>query len=265
VEIFLPAGAILVGLGCWWGLAWGTARAAFRWATVCCGLLLSLVVCAGWLNDQGGLLWLLLVPLVLAGLVLGGVTLCGLGFAIGTALHHRHTDRRLLARPIAPYAVLAFAIWGIWWLHPFLSRISDRSMIANFERHRSEFQQIVALADEDRRFQRIASTFTYPDSTTPFLDRRPPPAPLLPERWDAYRALFQAANVPNGIAMHGASISFGYWGSGILDSTEYLEYLYSPEPVAPLVESIDEARRSGACGDRCYRQIAESWYLTYWR
>lgn len=265
MAVPLIAGAILLLLGALWGRAWGSPGTAFRWAMICAALILAAVVSGAWLDDQGGALWLLLLPLALLGVVLIAVALCGLGYALGAAIRHRRTDRWLLARPFATYVVLVAAIWSIWWLAPLLSRTSDRAMIANFEQHQAEFRQIVALADEDRRFVRITPTFTYPDSTTPYLDRRPPPDPLPRERWDTYRALFQAANVPDGIVMHETPISFHYWGSGMLDSTTYLEYVYSPEPPTPLVASIEDARRSGACSDRCYRQIADFWYLTYWR
>jgi hypothetical protein len=265
VQGLVFAGATLLAAGLLLGLWRGSLRPAMGWGVAASTACLLAVIAGLWLNDQGGALWLLLIPLFLVGVVLLAVVVVGLGFALGTVIRQRRALGWPAFAPLVLYTGAAVATWGAFQVTPLVSRISDEAMIANFARHEAEFQRMVEMAEEDRRFTRIATEFTYPKTPKPTWDLGPAVA-LLPEaRWSEYRALFLAANVPDGISHHDAQISLLYWGSGVLDSTTYLEYVYSPEPPTPLVTSIDGARRSGACGDRCYRQIADSWYLLYWR
>jgi hypothetical protein len=218
-------------------------------------------VVAYWLNDQGGMFWLVLLPFALIVVVVFGLTLLAFGYTVGTLISRRRSLVRRHARPFAVYLVSAVMVWGIFQGAPLVSRITDQSMIANFHRHRAEFEQLAEMAQEDRQFVRIAPDFTSPALWTM---RSGTPVPPLPsERWDEYRALFRTTDLRDGVTNRDTRIEFDYWAYGFLDGAAYQGYAYSPEPLAPVVESIENARRTSKRGTTVYRPIGDGWYLYF--
>lgn len=263
MELWAGLVALCFVVGCL--LGWHRERpvAPLRLAIILAVVTLLGVVAGLWLEDQGGLVWFLLMPLELAGAVVAALVVGNLGYAAAIVLRHRRLFTWKLASPFVVYALLGVAIWAATAVAPLVARTSERAMLANFARHEAQFRRLAEMAAEDERFTRIAPEFTSPT----LLPGQPAAAeiPLPAERWEEYRALFRTTDLRNGVTNRGAGIVwFDYWATGILDSGRYQGYAYSREPLTPVVDSIDVARRSGDIRQPVYQPIREGWYLYYW-
>lgn len=112
-----------------------------------------------------------------------------------------------------------------------------------------DLETLMAMAEDDETLTRIAPDFTWTQDTTAW----PRPTPGLPaKRWDAYRALFKSAAVPDGmfrsrdfpnaiffIADTGGTL-FGGWGAG---------YVFSPDELP------------SESGRYVFRPVEPQWYI----
>jgi hypothetical protein len=250
------------GFGVLLGVVSRASATVERWILIPALPLPLMIAARLWLEEQGGVPWLLVVPLMLIGLPIVGLTIVGLGYVVGAALRDWRVLRREAFRPLAAYLMVALTVWGIFQVAPLLSRTSDQAMIANFRRHESEFRRLAEMAQEDRRFTRIAPTFTHPSLLE--TSARNPVAPLPAERWDEYRALFHVTDLRDGVTNRTTHIEFDYWAYGFLDGAAYQGYAYSVEPLSPVVESLQAAKRTYERGKPIYRPIGDGWYLYFW-
>ena len=160
----------------------------------------------------------------------------------GRARHWNRALATLATLPVAggilvvsaPYLIRAGA-HVVCCAHP-----SDAALIRRFVRHRSEFDRLVGMSNEDTHVTR-------PDSAE-------------------YRRLFRALGLQRLGRDEGRSAMVYLFASsrgmaGINPSTK--GYVYSPKPLAPLFPSLDPLTVYEPDTVAVYRHIVGPWYLFY--
>lgn len=214
-------------------------------------------------TDDPFLAILLLIPLVW-GLALAFAV--GLGLAVGVAVSRWRQDRLHALHPLAVYGVLAALAWLVWSIgitgRP--QPPADAAMEVNFRQHREQFEQLVRMFNKDTMMSGISHEFTSPSFTNPYTDT--PSAMELgftESRWNQYRSLFQQLELKHGIGRYpDGTILLRYWSYGISITGEWKGYVYSKEPLEPLLDSLDDVDVSDRLGVR-YKELGENWYLYY--
>ena len=132
---------------------------------------------------------------------------------------------------------------------------SDDRLIKNFVRHRADFEQILAMIQEDPNAKRIASDFIIPEGV------------ISQERWSAYRELFRRAGVEDGIGNWGPKgpVIFFVSGIGLVTGGSTKGYAFLPDAPNPgsTYKSLNSRPPELASNARAYRPIADDWYIYY--
>lgn len=182
----------------------------------------------------------------------------GVGIALGIAVGQW---RLVGIRVIHPLLVfLAVAIFA--WLVPIGGVIrlpsghSDAAMEANFWQHREQFEQLVQMSNEDAAMTRIAHEFTWPENAVEL--------GFTEVRWNRYRTLFQQTELSGGLVRRkDGTVIFLFWLYGLVTGGETKGYVYSPSPLHPVVDSLDDLSIPVESLKPIYKQIAENWYMFY--
>lgn len=144
-------------------------------------------------------------------------------------------------------------------------RVTDKQLIDKFNVKRTDFEMLVEMANQDRRVVRIASDFIWLDDNLNW-PRPESDLGMSKERWDQYRSLFvklglrggisRRTDLPKAIFLIAATEGISLGGSA-------KGYVFSSEPLSPLVDSLDDV--SAPMKDRVpiYRKVADNWYLYY--
>jgi len=133
---------------------------------------------------------------------------------------------------------------------------TDQQMLANFQRHQATFDQLVRIAQADKRLTRVGDNWTQPDD--------PLSAGVGQSRIDQYRKLFGVAGVMGGFESDADGVEFYYWGRGSAISSDTDKgYIYEKKPPTPLLPSLDRCHPNGENPTFAYRHIAGDWYLYY--
>jgi hypothetical protein len=248
LAIAVGVGVPMLAIGLIVGLRSGMLRLGLIWAVVSSTFLVSTTVLAFWLNERGGLLWLLVAPLVLAALLVFAGVIFGVGYETGTLVKHRRVVARRDTLPLGIYLALFIALAGLSLIHPLLTRLSDDAMIANFQRNEATFARLVEMAQEDGGYRIDAGSLETCRTSA---------------RCNEYDALFQAADLRGAVTARGERVSLGYFSAGLILGGELKEYKYTTVPPSPLVESLDRGSPDVDLFRGAYRRIAENWYLYY--
>src|SRR5688500_7145819 len=100
--------------------------------------------------------------------------------------------RRALVATIA----LAIVSAGSYGCHP-----TDHHVIAGFERHRADYEQLLALALQDRHLNRVDRRWYRSQAGDDY--KSPQPGLLSARRWRQYRQLFDALRLDAGVLIFG--------------------------------------------------------------
>ena len=140
-------------------------------------------------------------------------------------------------KPWMAAALLACAACGLED-HVRSEHLTDAELRANFAAHRPAFRRLLAMAQEDRRFFRVAPDWVgMPDVANEVAARAMPAA-----RWNEYRRLFRDADLPEGISRPGGepeAVLFCSSAVGILGGS-MKGYAYSSAALEPVVPSLDD-------------------------
>jgi hypothetical protein len=168
---------------------------------------------------------------------------------------------------IAILAVLSLLWWGCDPHRP-----NDQSLELRFYKHRSDFERLVAMMDEDWKMSRIASDFTATQDNGAW------PRPesewgISRARWDEYRKIFDRTGLDGGTTRREKSsdVMVDVWSWGIVPAESAISYLHCGTPrngYAPVEPPCTEKRDSGrgmygpstTFGYR-YKKITEDWYI----
>jgi hypothetical protein len=166
------------------------------------------------------------------------------------------------AQPQLVCAAAGAVVWLVVSGRVLPSSHSDTAMADNFRRHEAEFRRLVQMSDEDQHVWRIAPDFTQLDSGVGGPSQAGQLG-LAPERWKEYRALFEAIGVTDGIVRGPGQVRFYYWATGMVTGGTEKGYVFSPAPLAPLVDTLDHLATPAKSREPVYMQIAPDWYLYY--
>jgi len=177
------------------------------------------------------------------------------------ARQDRLTRERVIV--VLAFAAVLPSIFGISHTSRQLSRGTDASMLSNFQQHEAEFRHMVALAQHDALFTRIAPDSPPTPAYVPGSEKHASRDTLTAERWEEYRTNLRATDVRNGIwiSENGQRVGFSYWYKPLILDGYVKGYIYSAHPLEP----AGTTRRPGwfyiEKSDLEYRQIADGWYL----
>ena len=125
---------------------------------------------------------------------------------------------------------------------------SDQALREKFLAHRSEFDQLLAMAKSDS-VGRIAPEFF--DPSTGVAD----------ERWNQYRSLFLKLGLERGITIASDRVVLIASAEGMFSAGSSKGYVYSATKLEPLVQSLDEIPDGSESNVPTYAPLAVNWYL----
>jgi hypothetical protein len=139
---------------------------------------------------------------------------------------------------------------------------TDTSLKFMWLQHRSDFEKLIKMSNEDKHVVRIASDFTWLDTDVSWPRQN---IGFTKERWDAYRGLFKKLDIPYGIersARYPSATFFISSSVGLLVNGSSKGYAYSTLPLSPTRQSLDNISLAGLSGDvTFFRPVGANWYL----
>ncbi len=145
---------------------------------------------------------------------------------------------------------------------------SDAAMRDRFLAHRADFEQLVAMANENDHLVRIAPDFTWLDDDSAWPRKN---IGISAERWGDYRRLFQSTGASGGFVRFAnpTLIKFFVVSRGLVPSGAVKGLAYSQAELTPVLKSLNERPpdkfRNGP--DRShilvYKPIDNHWYIYY--
>lgn len=142
---------------------------------------------------------------------------------------------------------------------------SDASLKHLFLTHRVEYEKLVAMVQEDVHVVRVAPDFTWLDDDSAWPRKN---VGISPERWNQYRELLRQVDAREGFMRHTnpLNISFPIVSAGLVPTGWTKGIVYSPEPLSPLVDSLDKRvpdRLWKGSTVLVYKSIEDGWYIYY--
>jgi hypothetical protein len=151
----------------------------------------------------------------------------------------------------------AAPILWLTWLDPFggAPHPIDAELVAQFKRHRTTLEQVVAMARDDDRLQRLAPDFMRPDN--------PADAGISPERIAIYRQLLARAEVAHGLLKGDTEVWFlvSTRGLSIAGSAKGILYCEQPDDDARIVTTTLDREPAPPRGELVMRHIEGNWWL----
>lgn len=157
--------------------------------------------------------------------------------------------------------LLAFVIGAVYLGSIPGSQPTDDQLIETFYSHQQDFEKLAEMSLVDVNMVRIASDFTITSDDKNNIDQ---PSRLFEEtRWNQYRLLFQTLSIKNGLYRkpHSGSVQFIVSSSGLVTGGSSKGFIYSDQPLEPLVESLDAEKKNAAPRRIIYRAVQGKWYL----
>jgi hypothetical protein len=175
----------------------------------------------------------------------------------------RRSHRWLRATGLAGLLLLVSAmviIAPIAWLaivDPFggAQHPTDEQLLQQLTTHRTELEQVVAMARQDLRLQRLAPDFTRPEN--------PGDAGISPDRVKLYRQLLQTTGIANGMVNADGAMFFlvNARGLAIAGSAKGFIYREDPDPDARVVTFDLDSEEVRPKGELLMRHVDGNWWL----
>ena len=142
---------------------------------------------------------------------------------------------------------------------------SDADLKRQFLAHRTDFEKLVTMLQEDSHLTRIAPDFTWLDDNVAWPRKD---IGVSAVRWDEYRGLFRAVGAPLGLIRDPdtARVFIPIVSEGLVPTGHCKGLVYSPKPLSPVLKSLDEKppdrywERSHVL---VYKLIEDHWYVYY--
>jgi hypothetical protein len=136
----------------------------------------------------------------------------------------------------------------------------DTELEGFFLEHKQLFDLLIKMANEDRSVTRIANDFFKLDSNNSEPIRVPTPA-FSRYRWNQYCDTFRELNLKNGLMRlseyPGTVFLLPFYNE--LTLVDDKGYAFSPRPLVPLQNSLDDPRRLNP--GFAFKHIQGDWYL----
>ena len=145
---------------------------------------------------------------------------------------------------------------------------SDAAMRTRFFAHHTDFERLVAMANEDSHLTRIAPKFTWLENDVAWPRKN---AGISKQRWNEYRRLFRRLGASEGILENTdpRRIFFPITSAGLVPGGCEKGFVYSKEPLTPVLKSLDgripNKYWNGPDHSHVlvYKPIAPHWYSYY--
>jgi hypothetical protein len=167
-----------------------------------------------------------------------------------------------------PFAGLA--LWAHW---PF-NWPSDAKVADLFQKHRSEFSELIAMVREDHEMRSIHPDWLRSKSGAEQDGHWSTASGITRDRWDEYKKRFSALGLKYGLDVNeDGSISFNIAciGTLIIAPASYKDLVYKPEAipwgrgtiVVPSLENADLPKIDSHVSPGYYaKKIEDNWYIT---
>jgi len=145
---------------------------------------------------------------------------------------------------------------------------SDESLRSRFFSHRTDFERLATMANEDSHLTRISPDFTWLDDNVSWPRSN---IGISEARWNDYRQLFEAVGTSKGIlkGTNPARIIFPITSEGSAPTGYAKGLVYSQARLSPVLKSLDKKlpRELWDGPDRShvlvYTPIEDHWYIYY--
>ena len=148
--------------------------------------------------------------------------------------------------------LLILSIAGCSSRHP-----TDQKLLAEFQSHKAQFEQLLAMFQADKKLERVAYSFTRPDN--------PVEIGITRERIQQYRDLFDNLKLTAGIEglepKDMVMFHRSTYGLSVSGSSKGFAYFLKPPQL--LVDSLDGYRSKDGRSFTAFRHIEGNWYLYY--
>ena len=162
--------------------------------------------------------------------------------------------RRALLSATTAIAIVSAGSYGC---HP-----TDRQVIAGFERHRADYEQLLALAVRDGHLLRVDRDWYGTQDGDYYWS---PQAGLLSEeRWGQYRRLFDVLQLEAGVLITDGTIYFLRSSIGLSVSGSTKGIAYFTQLPATTWEGSGCRPGDVPFEDTCYRHLSGKWYWFLW-
>jgi hypothetical protein len=143
---------------------------------------------------------------------------------------------------------------------------SDSKLRDKFSRERSSLVELVQMSNEDEHVSLIMPNFTYLDTDTSWPRKD---IGFSKERWNEYRRMFRKLGINGGLVRrtdyYPSTVFIVAYASGGVLGSSYKGYVYSPQPLSPVVSSLDafpQERYLKAKGHAIeFEKLEDGWYL----
>lgn len=142
----------------------------------------------------------------------------------------------------------------------------DSSLRDKFFRERSSLVELVQMSNEDEHVSLIMPNFTYLDTDASWPRKD---IGFSEERWNEYRRMFRKLGIDGGLVRRtdyhpSAVFIVAYASGGVLASSDK-GYAYSPQPLSPVVDSLDAFPRERYLNGKGhaieFEKLGDGWYL----
>jgi hypothetical protein len=152
----------------------------------------------------------------------------------------------------------------------------DKTLISNFQKHQSQFEQLVRMSDEDSHVVLIRYGFTRLDSDWSWPRKN---IGISQERWAQYKGLFDETRSEGGIERYVDAgrvfVAFDTVarGTSLAETVKGYVYCGDCDSLKPKLESLDgPLPERAAVKDQdghvtryeAYRRISDHWFLFLW-
>lgn len=167
------------------------------------------------------------------------------------------SDAHMRRASVPAATAIAVLLAGSYGCHP-----TDRQLIAGFERHRADYYQLAALAEQDRHLGRVSRTWY--ETQGGDYHYAPEAGLLSEERWSRYRRLFDVLQLEEGVLIGDGRTWFlrSCFGLSVSGSTKGIAYMPRPTPGCG---NADYGPSDVGFEDTCYRHISGKWYWFLWK
>jgi hypothetical protein len=138
----------------------------------------------------------------------------------------------------------------------------EKTLIANFNRHRAAFERLRGMVLDDEQLVRVATWGV--ETKKSFGARVPPDSDFPVERYREYLTLLKETGssvAVRGGETHPVSVAISVWGAGWGGDTRHVQLCWIPEEPTPQVASLDAYYRTPKPRQPVFRKIEEHWYL----
>jgi hypothetical protein len=168
------------------------------------------------------------------------------GIVLSLTIHRRRRAVRIATIILTTPIWLSIAMFVFIWFTFLKEPPTLRELRSDFSSKRADLETILAMADDDKEFSRIAPDFLDRATDIPGdfgrYEAHDPRAKLSNARWDAYRRIYSRNDIKLGFQRNSAGDTFIMLGSvGFLDRGHITGYLHC------VAASPPDLYRFGAC------------------